>query len=291
MQRPPLRCLLTLLFLHPLVSSAQTYLPLDFSNTVQPNNDKYPNDSTLGPDFYNGNTLDFLNVTSQDGRTIDARVNILGTAGNYFFEGWIPNYNSANGQPEGDLGVYYAHDGVFTAPTGGISYSLSFYEGGGTFTNAAVLSDFRILIYDHDGEPGQSESIRIHEADGFTGYQIRDGSGIHSHNEGGTWRFDAAGKNLSETIPDGGFIAYYQNTSSIRFDLFATTLPSNPTQNDGVFTAFDGDLGLTGGSTDNFSAFIPVPEPSTSCLVASALCMMLTRRKRSSAGSNTPTEP
>jgi hypothetical protein len=287
---PPPRCSIFLCLLAPSIATAQNFLPLDFSRNVQPTNGIYPNNSTLGPHYNSNTTFDFTNVTTRDGQAIDARVTILGTSGNYEFVGWIPDYNNAGGQPEGDLGVYYRHNRIFDQfdgsmspggySTGGISYSISFFVGGGLFTDAAVLSDVGFLIYDHDGEPGQSESIRTYESDGFTGYRIHDGSGIHTHDEDGTWRFDAAGGNLSETGPQGGFIAYYQNTSSIRFDLFATTSSDNPSGNNGVFTAFDGDLSLTAGGTDNFGAFVPVPEPSACCLLASALLLALTRRKR-----------
>ena len=269
-----------LLFTTPLVVKAQNYLPLDFSQNVQATNAIYPNNSTLGPEYYSGFTFDFVNVTTSNGQAVDARVTILSTSGDYNFVGWIPDYNSASGQPEGDLGVYYRHDGNFAFPTGGITFSMSFYEGGGTFTNAAVLSDFRFLIYDHDGEPGQHESIRTYEDDGFTGYQLRDGSGIHTHDEGDSWRFDAGGTNLSETGPEGGFIAYYQNTSSIRFDMFATTYPTNPSGNNGVFAAFDGDLSVTNGGTGGFGAFVPVPEPGAAALACSTLALMLLRRHR-----------
>lgn len=269
-----------LLFTTLLVVKAQNYLPLDFSQNVQATNAMYPNNSTLGPAYYSGLTYDFVNVTTSNGQAVDARVTILGTEGNYNFVGWIPDYNSDSGQPEGDLGVYYRHDGGFAFPTGGIAFTMAFYEGGGTFTNAAVLSDFRLLIYDHDGEPGQHESIRTYEDDGFVGYQLRDGSGIHTHDEGDTWRFDAGGTNLSETGPEGGFIAYYQNTSSVRFDMFATTYPSNPATNNGVFAAFDGDLSVNNGGTGGFGSFVPVPEPGSTALAGTSLALLLLRRHR-----------
>lgn len=157
---------------------------------------------------------------------------------------------------------------------------MTFYLGGGTFTEQAVLSDFRLLIYDHDGEPGQSESIRTYLGDGFSGYQIRDGSNIAASQSGGTVTFDAGGQNLSETGPEGSFIAYYSNTSQIRFDMFGTTLPSNPAGNNGMFAAFDGDLSLTGGQTSGFGSFVAVPEPSSTTLIAAAISAGLLRRAR-----------
>ncbi len=271
-----LSCLLA-----PAIASAQNFLPLDFSQNVQQNNAIYPNNSTLGPEYYSGTSLDFLNVTTSDGTAIDARVTVLGTSGSYEFVGWIPGYGtSAN-----DLGFYYRHTGDFSEPVGGVSYGITFYEGGGTFTTKATLSNFRLLIYDHDGEPGQSESIRTHVSDGFTGYQIYDGSGIHTHHEDGSVRFDARGENHPETGPDGSFIAYYQNTSSVRFDLFATTDPSNPAGNNGIFAGFAGSLDLTNGQTDGFGAFVPVPEPTIFPLASLSVLLMLIRRNRDTSSS------
>lgn len=262
---------------------AQNFLPLDFSQNVQPNNGIYPNMSTLGPEYYSGTSFDFVNVTTQNGQSIDARVTILGSQGAYEFVGWIPDYNSAAGQPDGDLGVYYRHTGSFAQPTGGIAYLMTFYVGGGTFTNQAVLSDFRLLIYDHDGEPGQSESIRAYLGNGLTGYQIRNGSNISASLADGMVAFDAGGQNLSETGPEGSFIAYYSNTSQVRFDMYGTTLPSNPAGNNGMFAAFDGDLSLTGGQTSGFGSFVAVPEPTSSTLIAAAISAGLLRRGRSRA--------
>ena len=75
-------------------------------------------------------------------------------------------------------------------------------------------------------------------------------------------------------------ILYDQNTSSVRFDLFATTLPELPGPNNGIFAAWDGDLGLTGGSTANFGNIVVVPEPGTPLLFGAALAGFLLRRAR-----------
>ncbi len=272
-------------------ASAQNFLPLDFSHNVQANNAIYPNNSTLGPEYYSGYTLDFLNVTSQGGQTVDARVTVVSTSGNYNFVGWIPDYNSASGQPEGDLGVYYRHDGFFDPPdpqnpnaerfsSGGISYTISFYEGGGAFSTSTALSEVGFLIYDFDGEPYQSEGMRLYESDGFAGYRIYNGSGIHTSSGQGVWDFHAGGVNLSETGPQGSFIAYYQNTSSIHFDLYSTTSTYNPAGNNGVFAAFDGDLSLVGGQTGSYSPFVAVPEPATLPITVASAVLLLHRRRR-----------
>jgi hypothetical protein len=282
MHCPPLRRVTLFFCLSPLLAHAQNFVNLDFSNNIQETNANYPNNSTLGPAYYAGLTLDFANVSAG----IDARVSInyttaSGVSPGYEFVGYIPNYDSAASQPDGDLGVYYRSIlGNTEAVTGGISYTISFYESGSNFMASATLSDVRILIYDHDGEPGQSESIRTFANDGFAGYQIGDVSGIHVHDEGDSWRFDAAGTDLPATSADGSFIAYYQNTSSIRFDLIATTEPTLPGQRNGIFAAFDGDLSLTGGLTTAFNPYVAVPEPGAALLTILGISMMAIRRKR-----------
>lgn len=286
---PRLAAIAAALFLG--VSQAQTYVDLDFSNNVQSTNAQYPNGSTLGPDYYNGLVFDFSGAGMLGSTSVDVRATMIGLTdgessnfrptSTYQFTGWLPDYNAVGGA--NDLGVYYRHDGNPAQPTGGIAWTLAFFEGGSNFTTPLVLPGVRFLVYDHDGEPYQSESIRAFASDGLAGYRLHDNSGIHVHDEAGSLRFDSRGLGHSETAPDGGMILYYENTSSIRFDLFATTLPQLPGPNNGIFAAWDGDLGLTGGSTQGFGAYVAVPEPSTPLLVGGAMAGLLWRRSRGRA--------
>lgn len=284
MHCPPPGHIISTLFLTATVAAAQNFVGLDFSHNVQSTNAAYPNNSTLGPAYYAGLDLNFLNVA--DG--VDARVEIIFQGSNYLisegyeFVGFIPDYNQqGTAEAQGDLGVYYrSTNGSLVPVTGGISYQISFYESGSNFGTSKMLTDFRFLIYDHDGEPGQAESIRTYGQDGFVGYQLNDGSDIHMHDEGGTYRFDSGGMNKSEINAEGGFIAYYHNTSSIRFDMFATTQPWLPQANNGIFGAFDGDLSVINGNTNGFEPYIAVPESSTSLLLAGAASLAMLRRKR-----------
>lgn len=267
---------------------AQTYVDLDFSNHVQPTNRQNPNGSTLGPDYFDGLVFDFTGAGMLGASSVDVRATMIGLTdgessdfrptSTYQFTGWLPDYNAVDAS--NDLGVYYLHDGNGAQPTGGIAWTLSFYEGGSNFTTPLTLPGVRFLVYDHDGEPFQSESIRAFGSDGLTGYQLHDNSGIHVHDESGNLRFDSRGQGHPETTADGGMILYYQNTSSVRFDLFATTLPGLPGPNNGIFAAWDGDLSLTDGSTDNFGSFVAVPEPGTPVLVGAAVAGLMLRRTR-----------
>ncbi len=280
---PPGRIVVALLMTH-LAASAQNFVNLDFSQNVQATNAIYPNQSTLGPNYYSGYTFDFVNVALVNGLAVDARITVTSVSEGYDFVGYIPDYNQAAGGPEGDLGVYYRSEANNTEEvTGGISYTISFFESGSNFTTLQTLSDIRFLIYDHDGETGQSEGIRTYLSDGLVGYQIKEGSGIQSQAEGDAWTFDAGGSGHPEDTADGGFIALYHNTSSVRFDMFATTSPSLPQGNNGIFAAFDGDLSLIGGNTVGFGTLVTVPEPSASLLAAATISFGLLRRRRSPA--------
>lgn len=258
---------------------AQSVVNLDFSNNVQPTNAQYPNNSTLGPDYYNGSVFDFTNVGTAGSSAVDARMTLVATTGNYQLVGWIPDYNQDPGQPEGDLGVYGRSTVSSGDYSGGLTWRIDFFEGGGTFSAPITLSAFRFLIYDHDGEDKQRESVRVFLDDGLTGYQIRDGSGITALDQGSSWLFASRGLNHPETSDEGGVILYFENTNHVVFQWEIENFDGLPPQNSGFFKALDGDLSLTGGNTANFSAFMQVPEPSIPALSLLPVLLGLRRRR------------
>jgi len=272
----------------PLGAMAQTYVDLDFSGNVQPASQMYPNNSTLGPYYSSALSMDFANAGSYNGNSIDVRVSFLGLTDDegssfretstYQWVGWIPDYNDSFSK--NDLGVYYRHDGNLAQATGGIAWSMSFFLGGSNFGTSVELPGVRLLIYDHDGESLQHESIRAFAGDGLTGYQLHGNSGIHAHDEGDSYRFDSRGSGHPETTADGGMILYYQNTSSIRFDMFGTTYAGLPPQNLGIFAAWDGNLGVNGGTTNGFDPLVVVPEPTAPILLGAAAASLMLRRVR-----------
>jgi hypothetical protein len=232
--------------------------------------------------------MDFASAGSYNGISIDVRASLVGLtdgetsnlrdSSTYQWVGWIPDYNGS--ASNNDLGVYYRHDGNYAQETGGIAWTLSFYESGTDFSVPMTLPGVRFLIYDHDGEDYQSESIRAFGSDGLAGYRLHESSGIHVHDEDGDLRFDSRGEGHSETTADGGMILYYHDVSSVRFDWFSTTQFGLPVQNNGIFGAIDGDLGLTGGGTAGFGEFIPVPEPCAPLLVGVTALGIALRRRR-----------
>ncbi|MFO1528156.1 MAG: hypothetical protein U1F77_00150 [Kiritimatiellia bacterium] len=137
---------------------------------MQPTNGTAP--GGLGP-WNTGTTLDFTNVAPGSGDNIDMRMTITGvTTPRYRYDGSLPDYSSLPGQPAGDAGVVYTYVGGANYGEGGLMCTLRFFAGGGAFTTPVVLPEFRLLMYDIDGEAVQSESIRVFTADGFASYQL-----------------------------------------------------------------------------------------------------------------------
>jgi len=221
----------------------------------------------LGPGYTGGLTMDFLNVATCAGTTIDARVTAVVRPGTQFAtgitgktaRGFIPNYKAtAFGQPSGDLGFLYAGVGSGTA---GITLTIVFFDGTGsrrgTFRNEYVVPDCRLLIYDVDGEPEQAEWFEASYADGLYSHAtgtaptkvtaIPTPTGV---------RFAGCGKNCRETDTSGAVVLRYCRTSRITLAFRAEQYEDvmNP-----VFSAIDGDLNLP--VTGDFQAPKVVPEP------------------------------
>lgn len=252
---------------------AQTYYDLDFSNHVQATNATY---SGLGA-YYTGNTFDFLNVAPTSGQNLDLRASVSSVSSNTSWLGAFPDYSSNTGQPDGDLGYLYQAN---AAGVGGITYNLNFYRGGGTFTNNFVVPDFRLMIYDVDGEATQSESVRVNVSQGFYGYRLPTVGGITVTNEGnGSYLFTGPGVNRSETDPSAAFILYYRNTNQITLNMVSNTTASSPIPNR-VFSAVDGDLSMLAGDLSSFGNIVMVPEPTSATLALLGVSAFFIRRRR-----------
>lgn len=255
---------------------SQTYNDFVFNAPVQ------ATDGTragLG-NYYSGSVMDFLNVSPTSGTTIDARV-IATTVGNHSFEGHYPDYNGLSGEePNGDLGHLYFAD---AAGTGGLDYTIQFFVGGTNFATPYLVNDFRLLIYDVDGESVQSESVASSAADGLIGYQLPTNDEVVVVQDGDNYTFNGPGTNRAETDPTAAVILYYSNTSSVTLRLRATTDPTSTLPN-GVFSAIDGDLSLLGGvdpvNSPTYGNFTPTPEPSSAMMVALGACLAIMRRRR-----------
>ena len=241
-------------------------VPLRF-NTFTPDTNVTNMNNVLGPGYTGGLTMDFLAVATYEGTTIDARVTAVAQPDTEFAtgttnrtaRGYIPNYKATTpGQPNADLGFLYASvDGN----TPGITLTISFFDGtrdrSGTFSEAYVIPDLRLLVYDVDGEPAQAEWFDTSSADGLYSYATGAAAASVTATPTATGvRFLGPGKDCSETDTSGAVVLRYRNTSHITLAFGAEqyTDGTNP-----VFSAIDGDLSLS--VTGEFQAPTVAPAP------------------------------
>ncbi len=241
-------------------------VPLRF-NTFIPGTNVTNMNNELGPGYSGGLTMDFLAVARYEGTTIDARVSAIVQPDTRFATGttnrtacgYIPNYKATTpGQPNADLGFLYASvDG--NAP--GITLTISFFDGtkdrSGTFNEAYVVPDLRLLVYDVDGEPAQAEWFDASSADGL--YSYATGAAITSVTATPTAtgvHFSGPGKDCRETDTSGAVVLRYRDTSHVTLAFGADQHKdgTNP-----VFSAIDGDLSLP--VTGDFQAPTVAPTP------------------------------
>ena len=282
---PRFACVVAAVFLFAATSaSGQNYTDLFFGNPVQATNGYH---SQLG-DYYTGTTFDFLDVAPSSGQGVDMRLTVTAvTSPRYSYEGALPDYSAAEGEPGGDLGFLLAYKGG--AGSGGdfgpgsMTYNLEFFAGGSDFSDPFVIPDFRLMIYDIDGEGTQDESVAAFGEDGLLSYQLFSGTEIAVTDTGdGYFRFAGPGIVRDEDDPRTAFILRYQNTSSIRLQVIANTHP-NSQNNNGVFGGIDGNLSLLNSSGLPAPVYL-VPEPSSALLVALAAAAAAGRRRRKCSG-------
>lgn len=206
----------------------------------------------LGPGYTGGLTMDFLNVATCEGTTIDARVTAdvrpythfaTGTS-NKTGRGFIPNYKATTtGQPKGDLGFLYA---AMDGSSPGITLTIMFFNGTGdrrgTFNESFAIPDLRLLVYDVDGEPAQAEWFDAYYADGLSSYTTGSApASVTATPTAAGVHFVGPGRDYRETDTSGAVLLRYQNASRIvlMFGSDQRKEGMNP-----VFSAIDGDVSL-----------------------------------------------
>lgn len=244
-------------------------VPLHF-DTFTPETNIANANNELGPAYTEGLTMDFLNVATYEGTTIDARVTAVVKPDTEFATGttnrtacgFIPNYKAHGtraGQPTGDLGLLYAgmDEGV-----SGVTLTISFFNGTGdrrgTFRDAFAIPDLHLLVYDVDGESAQAEWFEVAKADGLYSYATGDtpasvtatttATGVH---------FAGPGKDFRETDTSGAVLLQYRNTSRVTLAFGSEQFRTGRNL---VFAAIDGDLNLP--VTGEFQAPKVVPAPA-----------------------------
>jgi hypothetical protein len=277
---PRIACVVAIL-LHAAPASGQNYYDLAFNNPVQQTNAPH---SKLG-DYYSGTTFDFLNVAPGSGQNVDVRLTVTDvTSPRYGYEGAVPDYSGVLGEPGGDLGLLFAYQGG-SGPAGNfgpgsVTYNLEFFWGGSNFSDPFAIPDFRIMIYEVDGEGAQDEAVAVFADDGLVSYQLPSSTQVSVTDQGdGYLLFDAPGIEYGFTDPRAAFLLRYQNTSAISLQVIANTNNFSPNGN-GVFIAIDGDLSTIDTGPLSAPVYV-VPEPSAAGLLMLGAAGMLSRRRRS----------
>ena len=247
---------------------------------------------------YNGLTQSFRNVATG----VDMRI----TTSTYGAARYNYTVKTTSG---GDLMALYTSTAGWNARDNpvagsnplGINYTLNFYEAdaGHTFSIAKVLSNFRLLTYDVDGDNSgtststvngvttttqrivQSERVRVLPGSGFVSYQLTNPTKLTVTENAGAWEIDGDNVDVNFTLPSMAMMNF-ANTSEVKFQFEA---PYSRNANDPVATYLDGDLTfITQSQFDTFTAPTPagVPEPSAfSLLVVSLGGIAMLRRRRS----------
>jgi len=249
------------------IANVASAVDLDFSKPVgTPNATDYFH---LGP-YFNAASVNFLGVATVGAVTVDMKVT-ANVTGNYKFYGTYGDYNQALNQPEGDIGSLYYN----TAPgSGAMDYTMEFYVGGTNFGTRYTVSDLSLMIYDVDGEPGQTESFKAYASDGFLSYQLSSSNSLTPSLFNGGVNFLGGGTDIAETNASGAVILNYGPTDKVTLRFESTTASGS---GNGVFSAIDGDLS---GKNGTWTPAIPVPEPSSAFLVLVCGFFGIIRRRR-----------
>lgn len=272
-------------------------VPLLFNNPSTPTNvTELFNGS--GAAISNALSVDFTNVATDGGTTVDARVTATVRGGTAFgptnaagnpVSGFLPDYNSSPGtQPQSDLGFLFYGSGVGVPQ--GIALEISFFDGtaglAGSFSNPFTLSAVDLLVYDVDGEAFQTEGLMAFTADGLVSYSVGNTpQRLTPTPVAGGVEFAGPGRNFSETDASGAVLLNYENTNSITLD-FVASIIFGPQPN-AMFAGIDGQADLI--DVANFASPVsatdapsPVPLPSALPLFVASLAGLgvILRRRR-----------
>lgn len=273
--KPAKQFQLSSIFLIALSCNVQaTLVDLNFSNVY--------GEGSPPPTEVTGQVIEFLDVATFGTTNVDARVTAT-AYGDYTFSHHNPAYKQGVGGPEDDLGFIYTTSSTSGVTSGGMTYTLEFFEGVGSgFGSSAItLSEVDLAIYDVDGENYQLERLRTFIADGLASYQVGDGSVslIPTYeNNNKELLFTGQRHNVPEDDPQAAVILHYSNVDSITLKFETETYNGGPFDSD-VFSALDGNASMFNGGG---GGFIPpenvVPEPSSTSMLSLFVIVLLFRR-------------
>ena len=191
-----------------------TSVDLDFSNHIESTNL-----STWAGPSYDGTVIHFLNVGTHNGKTIDAKVSseVFGDA-TFLFH--TPDYKEGPDQPDGDIGFLLSNEFCWAQRVLSIRSNFMMELTGylARFQNLIPFPEFDMIGYDIDGEPVQSEQVRVFKSEGFYSYQTGSAGArltAEESEDGDSVLFSGPGTNYSETDTSGAVKFTFKNTSIV----------------------------------------------------------------------------
>jgi hypothetical protein len=210
-----------------------------------------------------GNNVYYQNVATG----VDAKITAAVFGTNYSFVDHEITYTSS-GNPAGDIAFDYQAN---AAGSGGMTYQIDFYKsisGVHDYLTSATPFDFSLLVYDIDGQAGQTEALRVFKGSGTSGldsYQIGNSgtASLTAQDQGTSYLFSGRGANVAETSVNGDVRIGFTQSSSATLQFEATTLASSSFP-DYVFSGINGDGSqlVTGTFATKVTA-TKLPEPFT----------------------------
>jgi hypothetical protein len=220
---------------------------------------------------------------------IDAKITAAVFGTSYSFVDHEISYTSS-GNPSGDIAFDYQAN---AGGSGGMTYRIDFYQSiGGVhdYVTAATPFDFSLLVYDIDGQAGQTEALRVFKGSGSSGldsYQIGNSgtASLIATNNADNYLFSGRGANVSETSVNGDVRLGFTQSNSATLQFEATTLASSSFP-DYVFSGINGDGSQT--VTGTFATKVTaqkIPEPFTiiGSLVGGAAALRMRKKLKATS--------
>lgn len=252
--------------------------------------------------------IDFLDVGTQDGATVDLRITATRKAQTVFGRteprgadegdpGFIPSYGGTAAEPNNDLSLLYYGRRV-NGRENGLLLTFDFFDGtgalSGTFAQSLALAEIDLVLYDIDGETitgpnasSQSEGVTAFLADGLVAYALGQvASPLTASLDTSALQLSGHSNDVGQNDVAGAVRLLFRDTASFTLDL-GSQMFSGPDVNP-VFAGIDGDMSLfSAGDFGTLVSVLPddpalvVPLPAGIVLLMTSGGVLFLSRRRS----------